>query len=762
MPRIPDGAKATDLAPMANAARQSGFLSRMGQAVRYAIAGVTPQTWMSPNQPVDPVAPEAIGRRLDYPVGYNLVYTPRSGELTSFQQLRALAENCDLVRLAIETRKDQLTRIRWDVQPIGNGKNDAKSDAIVAALKKPDVRNTWQSWLRMLTEEVLVTDAPAIYPRKLNNGAVYAFELIDGATIKVLSDADGRTPQAPSPAYQQVIKGLPTVDYTAEELVYAPRNPRVHKFYGYSPVEQILLTVNTALRRTVSQLQYFTEGNIPASFASVPKEWTPQQIEQFQKYWDTVIEGDQAYKRKVRFVPGDTKVTNVREAPLKDDFDEWLARVITYAFGLPSTQFTKQATRTTSDTLQEAAEEEGLAPLKAWVKDVMDFLITHYLGAEGYEFVWIAEDSLDPQSQATILTEYLKLGVLTLNEVRDKIGEDPLPDGDTPMIYTATGAVPLDSVAKMADAQLERTKNPPPVADPNAPVPGKQPDPDEKKKDSVAKRAQHSHVADDSPLTPPMRKLKDVFTVALGEVRDAAVKAAGGLRKAVEDSTDDRGVNWERDAEEIAAWEGFADRLDLSGLSLAWDDTTDTLVAVSADGARHEVARIVVDDPSAKDAASKAGFDFLDHQDPDAVAWAREHAAELLGSDGQGGTLADSTRAMIRQLIATAMDAQSPKDEIIQQLTDAYAFSPQRAEVIARTEVRNALAEGALAGAKAVGMDEKRWLLSNDEGVCPVCEANAEQGYIAIGEAFASGDEAPLAHPNCRCDAVFRRKPKED
>src|SRR6185312_4311408 len=115
--------------------------------------------------------------------------------------------------------------------------------------------------------------------------------------------------------------------------------------------------------------QYFTEGNIPASFASVPKEWSPQQIEQFQRYWDAVIEGDQAYKRKVRFVPGDTKVTNGREAPLKADFAEWLARVVTYAFGLPSTQFTKQANRTTSDTLQEAAEEEGLAPLKAWVKD---------------------------------------------------------------------------------------------------------------------------------------------------------------------------------------------------------------------------------------------------------------------------------------------------------------------------------------------------------------------------------------------------------
>lgn len=761
MPRIPEGAKTTDLAPMANDARQSGFLSRVGQAVRYAIAGVTPQTWMSPNQPVDPVAQEAMGRRLDYPVGYNLVYTPRNTELTSFQQLRALADNCDLVRLAIETRKDQLTRLAWDVQPVvGKGKgSDARADAVIAAFKKPDGRNTWQAWVRMLVEEVLVTDAPAIYPRKLNNGTPYAFELIDGALIKVLADADGRTPSPPSPAYQQIIKGLPTVDYTAEELVYMPRNPRVHKFYGYSPVEQILLTVNTALRRVVSQLQYFTEGNIPASFASVPKEWSPQQIEQFQKYWDAVIEGDQAYKRKVRFVPGDTKVTNVRDAPLKDDFDDWLARVITYAFGLPSTQFNKQATRTTSDTLQEAAEEEGLAPLKAWVKDVMDHLIQNVQGVEGYEFVWVTEDSLDPQSQATILTDYLKVGVMTVNEVRGKLGEDPVEGGDVPMIYTATGATPLSMVQQQADAAVQRALNPPQPNDPNAkpgePAKvGEQPPPDEKKK-PVAKRLAHSHAPDTSVMTPQMQALKQAFVVALGEVRDSVVKAAKKLKKASDntDALDDRSA-YTRDAEEIAAWEGFVDRLDLSGLSLAYDDLTDALVATAEDGSRYTIARLVVDDPEL-DVSRDNGMDAE-------VQWAKDHAADLIAKDGSGGELIDSTREMIRQTVAKTIADGETDAAIAKALQDAYAFSDERAELIARTEVRNALGNGGFIAAKAVGMEEKRWLLSNDEGICPVCEANAAQQWIPIGETFLSGDEAPLAHPRCRCDAAYRRKPKED
>ena len=95
-------------------------------------------------------------------------------------------------------------------------------------------------------------------------------------------------------------------------------------------------------------------------------------------------------------------------------------------------------------------------------------------------------------------------------------------------------------------------------------------------------------------------------------------------------------------------------------------------------------------------------------------------------------------------------------------LQDAYAFSPARAELIARTEVRNALGAGGLAGAKAVGMQSKSWLLSNDEGPCPKCESNAAQKWIPIDKPYVSGALAPLQHPNCRCDQIYRRQPAED
>ena len=47
--------------------------------------------------------------------------------------------------------------------------------------------------------------------------------------------------------------------------------------------------------------------------------------------------GDLAKRRRAKFVPGDTaaKVHQTKEPEQKNDFDEWLARIIRFAFSVP-------------------------------------------------------------------------------------------------------------------------------------------------------------------------------------------------------------------------------------------------------------------------------------------------------------------------------------------------------------------------------------------------------------------------------------------
>ncbi len=752
MPRTPPGATKIDLTALAAQGRREGFLSRVTAAARYAIAGVKPDTWMSPAQPISPQAQEAQGRLIDYPVAYNLNYLPRSDEAISFAQLRALADNCDLARIAIETRKDQMVGLRWQIKSVSDDKDVSRDPRVLAmeqVFRLPDGRHTWQQWLRMVIEEVLVTDAPAIYPRLTRGRDVLGFEVMDGATLKVLTDADGRLPQPPSPAFQQRLKGIPAVDYTSDEIVYQPRNPRAWKFYGYGPVEQIAMTVNIAIRRTLSQLQEFTEGNIPEAFASLPTDWTGPQIKAFQEYWDATLEGDQAFKRKVKFVPGGTKVEMTKGGVLQDTFDEWLARVVTYAFSLPPTQFIKQPTRATSDVLQEAALDEGLAPLKAWVKDLVDLLIRRYFGAADLQFAWVTEEALDPQSQAEILTTYQKTGAMTANEVRAKIGMDAIEGGDVPLIFTATGAVPL----------TEAGKPPEPVPPALAPAPGELPG---------AQKLDHGHLhkADTSQLTAPMRKLADACEAAFDVLRKEVAKGAAKVNKAA--ATDADGT---RTPEDVAGWSSFIEALDTSPLSLVWDDLHGTLTAVATNGASAQIMQVIADgeidaqeaqeaiaEPvvtltpeqiAAGEAPKREPVDLLSYRDPDAVQWAESHAADLISKDGTGGELVDATRNMLRRTLAQAVKDKMTDRQIADALQRDYAFSRERAELIARTEVRNAVGHGRLAGAQRVGMQSKDWRVSDDEGPCPLCEANQAQGWIPIDKPFVSGAMAPLQHPRC-------------
>lgn len=409
-----------------------GVMQRLVQGVRYTLSGkIDPTMFFGPGQPLPPLGQdEARNRQFDYPFSINTQYQPRKDEQyngPSFQQLRAMADGCDLVRLAIETRKDQMGRLEWVIKPKDvDQTTDDRCKAITDAFTSPDREHDWATWLRMLLEEVLVIDAPAVFPRMTRGGDVYSLDLMDGSMFKRVIDPTGRTPIAPDPAYQQIIKGLPAVDYTRDELLYMPRNPRVNRLYGYSPVEQIVMTINIALRRQLHKLQYYTEGSAPDLMIATPEDWNPDQIKMMQEYFDALLSGNTAERRRTRFVPGGMKPYNVKEGVLKDEYDEWLARIVCYAFSLPPTAFIKSVNRATAQSAQDVALEEGLAPLMQWVQGIMNIVIARWFKAPDLCFGWQQDAELDPLTKAQINQIYVTTKVVTPDEVRDDLGLEPL------------------------------------------------------------------------------------------------------------------------------------------------------------------------------------------------------------------------------------------------------------------------------------------------------------------------------------------------
>ena len=95
------------------------------------------------------------------------------------------------------------------------------------------------------------------------------------------------------------------------------------------------------------------------------------------------------------------------------------------------------------------AEEEGLEPTKEWVKDLVDEIIAEEFASPDLELAWLDEDEGDPKGLEAVLEGRVKLGAVTLNEMRDALGLDPFDNAaaDRPMVLTATGYVPIEANA---------------------------------------------------------------------------------------------------------------------------------------------------------------------------------------------------------------------------------------------------------------------------------------------------------------------------
>ncbi len=424
----------------------ASILKRIKEAARYTISGIKPDTWMSPLQPIQPFDPIVDGRQWDYPVGRNLFYNPRGTNRFSYDSLRSLARNSELVRLAIETRQDQLDAKEWKIIPVREKGADDKDPLIAEIsrwLERPDKIHDWSGWLRVLIEELYVIDAVSLMPRLTRGGSLYSLDLVDGSTIFPLIDEAGRTPMPPNPAYQQILKGVPKADYTMDELLYRVRKTQVNTPYGFSPVEQIAQSAKTDIERAKYTLAYFTEGSVPDAYVTATENMTAGQINDFEMHFNALLEGNAAGRRKLPFLMHGMEVHQLKEAELKNDFDEWLWRKIAFAFSLSPAPLVKEVNRATAESEIDRADSEGVNPISIWVERLINEVIFRFWGVDYLKFSFEKEESVDPQISASIDSELVRAGIMTINQVREKRGMDPVEGGDIPMIATGSGYVSI-------------------------------------------------------------------------------------------------------------------------------------------------------------------------------------------------------------------------------------------------------------------------------------------------------------------------------
>lgn len=450
------------------------------ERIRTAAKAATNAFWQptnvsfSPGEPLRPMSPTEPIRREDYQIGRNILTTPRQAEPrdVTYSQMRRLARMHGVLRTLIEKRKDEMKGLEWDIAvktEFANQGYEAEAKQERKFWQKPDCELTFDQWLGILLEDLFVIDAMTLYKERDRAGRFRSLQVVDGSTILVLVDDRGRVPFPPQMAYEQVIKGYPMTSYirpvaganpytyeggemkglTIGELYYRPYNLASDGVYGFSHVESIIMMVNIALRRDVSFLEWFRSGNVPPGLIPCPPDWTPQQIAEFEDMFNTMLAGDLAARSKLHAVPGGGgNVQMLQQLSFDALFDEWLARVMCARFGCSPAPYVRMMNRATAETIEDAATEESIEPLKQHMKALFDDVIANDREKPYLEFVWTSGQLHYRQADNQMHDTMLKDGAITLDEWRKLKGEPPIPGGigSKHMVWTGTGPVLLENI----------------------------------------------------------------------------------------------------------------------------------------------------------------------------------------------------------------------------------------------------------------------------------------------------------------------------
>ena len=383
----------------------------------------------------------------------------------TFDVLRNFSLKYEIVRACINLRRRQLSGMEWDIVTAETADVNPNDKDILAVKEffmnlggniNPEtgeiVGGSYRKFLNMIVEDIMALDALALYNWRSNGGDLLTLLPVDGSTIRLVVGNMGQPPLPPEVAYKQIIRGTVTAELTTDDLRYLTMNPRTNSPYGLSPLESLMITVSSALKSGMYNLEYLTDGNIPEGLVEAPAQWTAAQIKEFEKNWDAALAGDAGATRKLHWLPAGSKyaATKKPDDMAFETFGLWLMQLTCAVFdvqpidigfppkgGLGGKGF--------GEHQKDSSNDKGLRPIANLIEELFNELIQVELGYTHLRFSFTGLDSENLREAAETNQTLIFSGQRTPNEVRTDDGLDPINGGDA--LFVVGQAMPLNQEA---------------------------------------------------------------------------------------------------------------------------------------------------------------------------------------------------------------------------------------------------------------------------------------------------------------------------
>ena len=399
----------------------------------------------------------------------------------SVNMLRKWSRNNPWIRAAINLRRQQISRARWDIVTI-DGESQANVEVvhqIKHLLRDPNTRmDSWRSFIEPVVEDILVLDQGCI-EKELTVGAragrstnpIKNLWPKDGSRIAFDPAWDGSNLKKPR-YFEYDDTGKVVADYKNEEMVVIVANKVTYSPLGLSPLEVLAETIEADLR-AAKYNNNIVEQATPPGIIDLGEGVRPDQVDAFKSYW----EGEIAGKSQTAITGGGKGVKWIPMAQSNRDmqFMEWqiyLARKICAVFGVQPQDIglNFDVNKSTSEYGAAFTADNGIAPLCELIADY----ITR-------EIVWLYDRNLRfvytdvGRESAQAVADYYKAALaglpwLRLNDALKERGQDAVGDlGNEIWLPSPLGYMPLRYYELYLKSKVGDPDQPAPPTIPDAP-----------------------------------------------------------------------------------------------------------------------------------------------------------------------------------------------------------------------------------------------------------------------------------------------------
>lgn len=385
----------------------------------------------------------------------------------SVQQLRRWSRTNPWIRAAINLRRQQVSRARWDIVDLdGNSTPNQKIvDELRYMFRHPNSRgDSFRSFIEPVVEDLLVLDQGCIeveLTRGSRVGATGSKKIAnlwpkDAGFIAFDQDWDGTKKNDPR-YFELDATGKIVAEYQNQEMVVLICNPVTYSPLGLSPLEVLAETIEADLAAASYNSKSVMQA-APPGIIDLGEGIRPDQVDQFKAYWEAEIGG----KSMVAIVGGGkgVKWTPLGASNRDMQFMEWqiyLARKICAVFGVQPQDIgiSFDVNRSSAEVGAAFTADNGIAPL-------LD-LIAEYLTRE---IIWRFDETLRfaytdvGRASQSAIAEYYKAALgglpwLRLNDALKERGQDGIGEyGDEIWIMSPKGYVPTSLYIKYLEQTL--------------------------------------------------------------------------------------------------------------------------------------------------------------------------------------------------------------------------------------------------------------------------------------------------------------------